>query len=96
MRRPRLRRLGLSTSAVTIRGGAVAVAAMATSRRLGVASTWLFVAFAVAAWLGLYEGGVHPTLAGVATGLDVTPGSISSMRRPATPSDRKSRRRRCA
>jgi Na+:H+ antiporter, NhaA family len=39
------------------------------TRQLGVTFTPAFVAFGAVAWLGLQQGGVHPTLAGVAMGL---------------------------
>lgn len=54
---------------------AVAVAAVAVVSRLGVHHSLVFVTLGAAIWFALHEGGVHPTLAGVAMGLlaPVTP-----------------------
>ncbi len=38
-------------------------------RRLGIQSTWLYVGIGTVVWLSMHEGGIHPTLAGVAMGL---------------------------
>lgn len=38
-------------------------------RRLGVYQTWAYVLVGAAMWLAMHEGGVHPTLTGVAMGL---------------------------
>lgn len=48
---------------------AAAIAATVVARGIGVRSTSVFVGLGVALWLGLHEGGVHPTLAGVVMGL---------------------------
>ena len=47
----------------------IGVSAAVVARRLGMQSVLLYVAIGVSIWLGLYQGGVHPTLAGVAMGL---------------------------
>ena len=47
----------------------IGVSAVVVARRLGMQSVLLYVAVGVAIWLGLYQGGVHPTLAGVVMGL---------------------------
>ena len=39
------------------------------TRRLGVYSTWVYVVIGVVVWLGTYEAGIHPTIAGVIMGL---------------------------
>jgi NhaA family Na+:H+ antiporter len=48
---------------------ALAVAAVVVARRAGLTYTPFFVALGCMTWLGLHEGGVHATLAGVAMGL---------------------------
>ena len=53
----------------------IGVSAVVVARRLGVQSVLLYVAVGVAIWLGLYQGGVHPTLAGVVMGL-LTPSIV--------------------
>lgn len=45
------------------------VAACAVARRLGVHRIGVYLVLGVIAWFGLSEGGVHPTLVGVALGL---------------------------
>ena len=47
----------------------IGVSAVVVARRLGMQSVLLYVAVGVSIWLGLYQGGVHPTLAGVVMGL---------------------------
>jgi NhaA family Na+:H+ antiporter len=56
-------------------GAAAAVGATALVKALGVHHTAVFVLLGVAAWYGLHEAGVHPTIAGVVMGLlaPVTP-----------------------
>ena len=53
----------------------IGVSAVVVARRLGMQSVLLYVAVGVAIWLGLYQGGVHPTLAGVVMGL-LTPSVV--------------------
>ena len=48
---------------------AVAVAATYAVRRFGVHITWVYVVIGAATWFSLHEAGIHPTIAGVATGL---------------------------
>ena len=57
-------------------GGVVAAALM---QRLGVSRIVAYVPFGVVAWFGLYEAGVHPTIAGVVMGL-MTPISVGPER----------------
>jgi NhaA family Na+:H+ antiporter len=38
-------------------------------QRLDVSTTWIYVVLGCVLWFGLYEGSVHPTLAGVVMGL---------------------------
>lgn len=45
------------------------VASAIVLRRMGVQSIAVYVLIGAVIWLGLYEGGVHPTLAGVMMGL---------------------------
>jgi Na+:H+ antiporter, NhaA family len=47
----------------------IGVSASVVARRLGVQSVLLYVVVGISIWLGLYQGGVHPTLAGVVMGL---------------------------
>jgi len=47
----------------------IGVSAVVVARRMGMQSVLLYVAVGVSIWLGLYQGGVHPTLAGVVMGL---------------------------
>ena len=53
----------------------IGVSAAVVARRLGMQSVLLYVAIGVSIWLGLYQGGVHPTLAGVTMGL-LTPSVV--------------------
>ena len=53
----------------------IGVSAAVVARRLGMQSVLLYVAVGVSIWLGLYQGGVHPTLAGVVMGL-LTPSVV--------------------
>lgn len=53
----------------------IGVSAVVVARRLGMQSILLYVAVGVSIWLGLYQGGVHPTLAGVVMGL-LTPSIV--------------------
>lgn len=56
--------------AVSWLGAAViAVIAVLIVKRLGVVSTYAYVALGALLWYGLYRSGVHPTLAGVILGL---------------------------
>jgi NhaA family Na+:H+ antiporter len=48
---------------------AAALGAVAGARRLGVNRIAAYVALGVAAWIAMYESGVHATVAGVALGL---------------------------
>ena len=52
------------------------VVATVVARRVGVRMTWPYIVIGVAMWLGLHEGGIHATLAGVAMGL-LTPATPS-------------------
>jgi NhaA family Na+:H+ antiporter len=45
------------------------VVAAAAARWLGSYRTWIYAALGATVWIGLHEGGVHPTLAGVVMGL---------------------------
>jgi NhaA family Na+:H+ antiporter len=47
----------------------IGVSASVVARRLGVQSVLLYIVVGVSIWMGLYQGGVHPTLAGVMMGL---------------------------
>ena len=53
----------------------IGVSAAVVARRLGMQSVLLYVAIGVSIWLELYQGGVHPTLAGVTMGL-LTPSVV--------------------
>ena len=53
----------------------IGVSAAVVARRFGMQSVLLYVAIGVSIWLGLYQGGVHPTLAGVTMGL-LTPSVV--------------------
>jgi NhaA family Na+:H+ antiporter len=53
----------------------IGLSAVVVARRLGIQSVLLYVAVGVSIWLGLYQGGVHPTIAGVAMGL-LTPSVV--------------------
>src|SRR4029079_16357061 len=46
-----------------------AVVATLAVRRLGVHSTWVYVAIGAVLWLSLHEAGIHPTMGGVLVGL---------------------------
>jgi Na+:H+ antiporter, NhaA family len=41
----------------------------AVVRQVGVYATWVYVLLGVGIWFALHEGGIHPTIAGVAMGL---------------------------
>ncbi len=49
--------------------GCVGVGVVVLVRQLGIHSIWVYVILGSFVWLSLYEGGIHPTLAGVAMGL---------------------------
>ena len=49
--------------------GMAALVVVALLKRFGVTWTWVYVVVGCVAWFGFYEGGVHPTIAGVAMGL---------------------------
>jgi NhaA family Na+:H+ antiporter len=49
--------------------GMAALVVVAVLKRFGVTWTWVYVVVGCVAWFGFYEGGVHPTIAGVAMGL---------------------------
>jgi len=49
--------------------GIAALGGAAGLNRLGVRWTWVYALIGCVAWLGFYNGGVHPTIAGVAMGL---------------------------
>ncbi len=48
---------------------AALLALTAVLRRIGLRPTMVYVVVGVALWLAMHEGGIHPTLAGVAMGL---------------------------
>ena len=48
---------------------ALGVLATLLVRRAGVHSTWVYVVIGGVVWFGLYEAGIHPTIAGVVMGL---------------------------
>ena len=50
-------------------GALAAIGATVLARRAEIRQTWCFIGLGAIAWLCLYEGGVHPTLAGVVMGL---------------------------
>jgi NhaA family Na+:H+ antiporter len=58
-----------SMSAAWLLGGLAAIGATVLARRAGIRETWPYIGLGAITWLCLYEGGVHPTLAGVIMGL---------------------------
>ena len=60
------------SSQLHLTGLLVAVATIACAysfARMGYTSLWLYAVLAVGCWVGLHEGGVHPTIAGAAFGM---------------------------
>jgi Na+:H+ antiporter, NhaA family len=63
---------GVYTSGLSVAWFAVALAgllAVATVRRLDVATPWAYLPLALVVWIAAHESGVHATIAGVALGL---------------------------
>ena len=59
----------------SVNGLAVAIAGLALIlllRQIGVRTAWAFVPAGLIVWTGMYQAGVHPTIAGVVVGL-ITP-----------------------
>lgn len=56
---------------------AIAIIAILIIKRLGIVSTYVYVALGALLWYGLYRSGVHATLAGVILGL-LTPNQVKS------------------
>ena len=50
-------------------GAAASVLVVSVMRRLGIPQTWPYVVVGTVLWVCMYEGGIHPTLAGVVLGL---------------------------
>ena len=77
-------------SGVELHGLAIALAGMAgvvLFQRFGIRVTATYVAPAALVWIGMYEAGIHPTIAGVIVGL-MTPAMVWEGREPTSPAER--------